>query len=266
MIMEFLNSHFRLWGICSFEKIENNLIDCAAKKRLPQNARSVICVLFPYLLEAETYREANLSRYAAAEDYHSVASKRLGDACNGLKEMYPKEEFAFFCDNSPIPEVEAATLAGLGFRGKNGLLINPDFGSFLFIGEIVTSLKLEAKTEIRSGCSACEKCIQACPTGALQKSGFQKELCISKITQKKGQLTAGEEALLKKGGSVWGCDICQLACPLNKNITIHPEPEFTKNIKPRFSPEDEAEKRAYAWRGKETLLRNLKILQQEEEI
>ena len=140
-----------------------------------------------------------------------------------LREAYPDLTFALFADHSPIMEVDAAARAGLGVLGMNGLLLTPGYGSFVFIGELIT----DADYTLVTGepipdfpadpprCEGCGLCVKACPAGcrAGDRSG-----CLSALTQKKGDLTPEETAAIVKGGLVWGCDACQLACPHNRAI------------------------------------------------
>ena len=248
-----------LWGICPFDKIENELIPCRAKSRLPENAKTIIVACFPYLLKSENYKDINISKYAAVTDYHSVVLDRLDRAVKKLKELYPDEKFAAFADNSPIPEVDAACLADLGVRGLNTLLITAEYGSYVFIGEIVTTLDIPASAAVQKGCTECRKCVDTCPSGALSEGGFDKERCLSHITQKKGILTPDEEKLMRECGCVWGCDICQDVCPMNKNAKTTQIEEFLSSPIARIASGCELDSRAYEWRGRNVIERNLAL-------
>lgn len=248
-----------LWGACPFDTIKDGLIDCRAKSRLPENAKTVIVACFPYLLEEKNYKDINISKYAAVTDYHTVALGRLNSACQKLLELYPGYEFTAFADNSPIPEVEAACSAGLGVRGMNTLLITREYGSYVFIGEIVTNLETDCDAVPQKNCIGCKKCIEACPSGALCESGFDRAICLSQITQKKGVLSEKEEELMKECGCVWGCDICQDACPMNQNAAVTEIEEFLSSSIPCVSSGCELEGRAYEWRGRKVIERNISI-------
>ena len=254
-----------LWGMCPFDKIKDGLIDCRAKSRLPHNAKTVIVACFPYLLEENNYQGINVSKYAAVTDYHTVALSRLNSAVKKLEELFPGHEFAAFADNSPIPEVEAACIAGLGAIGLNTLLITEEYGSYVFIGEIVTSLETGCDVVEKKSCIGCQKCIEACPSGALGKGGFEKTLCLSEITQKKGVLSEKEETLMKECGCVWGCDICQDVCPMNKHAAKTQIEEFLLSPIPCVSSGCELEGRAYEWRGRKVIERNISILSKRKE-
>lgn len=259
MLNKIISELTPVYGFCRFSDIEDQLIECRAKNRLPQNAQSVIVMLFPYYLGEEKYEGSNLSRYAVVPDYHPAIAEAVAPALEQLRECYPNEVFEFFTDSSPVPEVKAALLAGLGVLGKNRLLINKSYGSWIFISEIVTTLSLPVKEPDELQCMNCGKCIAACPTGALGNEGFDKELCLSDITQRKGSLTEVQERLIKSTGCAWGCDICQSVCPMNRDIIINPSKIFLNGIETAARTDNIAD-RAYAWRGKKVIERNLEII------
>lgn len=244
------------WGVCPFSAVEKQLLNVRSANRLPDGAKSVLTVLFPYLLEEKYYTDARLSRYAVPADYHVVCGEILENICCLLSQKYPENRFVPFVDASPIPEVQAACFSGLGIKGKNGLLIHKEYGSWVFIGEIVTDLTIEyAPIAVRS-CIGCLACVRACPTGALTQDGHNAQRCLSHISQKK-KLTAEDELLLQEHNCLWGCDRCQTVCPMNANAKTTPISAFrdtasalTREIEPP---------RAYAWR-KDAIFRNLSLL------
>ena len=256
---EILDRYFKEWGSCPFSAVGDKVIDCRAKARLPENAKSVICVLFPYLLDKSGYEGQNVSKYAVVPDYHGVAADIMKDVCGKLKEAYPEEEFVAFCDNSPVPEVFAAASAGLGKVGVNNLLINERYGSYIFIIEIVTTLDMGTDAKIPESCPKCGKCLDACPTDALRQRRF--DLCLSAITQKKGELDENERRLIVEGGCAWGCDKCQDACPLNAKAETTDVARFIDGAIARVGVDTPIEGRAYAWRGKATIERNLRLFE-----
>ncbi len=259
---EILSNYTPVFGFCPFEKIKDSLINCRAKSRIPENAQSVIVLLFPYNLGDSAYEGSDISKYAVVPDYHDTIAAMLSDICQRLKTAYPNEDFISFTDNSPIPEVKAAMLAGLGVRGLNGLFINPVFGSWVFIGEIVTTKKYNYPTLADNDlvCIKCEKCLKACPTQALSGNGIDAERCLSFITQKKGELTPEQEALIKESGCAWGCDICQNVCPMNNGAKTEPIEIFKSGAELKARTDSDISDRAYAWRGEKVIKRNLKIL------
>lgn len=260
-LRDVMNAAAPLWGVCPFEAVAQRLIDCRAKRRLPPGAKTVLIAAFPYLLPEAAYAGRNLSRYAAVTDYHAVALARLEEACAQLRALYPNAAFAAFADNSPIPEVGAACAAGLGVRGDNGLLITERFGSYVFLGEIVTDLILPGGAQPVSGCLHCGRCKAACPAQSITTAGVDRARCLSAVTQRKGALTPQEQTLLRESGCVWGCDICQEVCPLNRAAEVAPLPEFLEAPCAVAAPGCDLTGRAFAWRGRAVIERNLAILQ-----
>lgn len=243
------------FGVCAFAEIKDRLLPCAAAKRLPSDAKSVIVCVFPYRFPETQGRE--LSRYACVPDYHKAAGGVLENMAAALKTAYAAYQFVPFIDNSPVPEVYTAAKAGLGSIGKHGLLIHPQYGSYVFIGEIVTDMPLETTGGEMTECMNCGACMEACHGGCLPDS---RDTCVSAITQKKGDLSADEIALIKKGGLVWGCDRCQEVCPHNKDVMIAPHPCFD-TFTPCFIENDPRfADRAYAWRGEAVIRRNIEIM------
>ncbi len=240
------------FGFCPFCEVSEHLLECRAKERLPKAAKTVICFAFPYKVKQEAPK--NISRYAAVPDYHNICAELLGEVADALKEQYPQNEFEVFIDNSPIPEVFAASYAGLGAIGKNGLLITERFGSFVFIGEIVTDLSIEGGEKLK-GCSSCGACVAACPVG------LKKSECLSAVTQQKSDLSAEQIKSIKKGGSVWGCDICQNACPHNVRVETTFIDEFYKGYRDCYLKGEDIKGRAYEWRGERVILRNASLFE-----
>lgn len=252
------------FGICSFEQILPCL-ECRAKQRIPQDAASVLVCLFPYY--TGEHKERNISRYAMVTDYHMIAGEYLNRFCKALQEVFPQNQFEPFTDNSPIREVSAAFHAGLGRRGKNGLILHPKYGSYVFIGEVVTDLVLQPDQPLNPGeCIGCGKCQNVCPQGALQSDGSVcLERCRSHITQKKGELTDWEIGQIQDGGLIWGCDICNDVCPMNQEAKVlTPVPEFLESavaVLDAQIAERLLKTRAYNYRGKKTILRNIQLLE-----
>lgn len=252
-------------GVCRFSDLSDSLFNCAAKRRIPENAESVIVYLFPYYLGEEYYKDINVSKYAVPDDYHITALSYLKEASRILKEQYPDFEFVPFCDNSPINEVKAAVLSGLGVRGENALLINEKYGSFCFIGEIVTNKHFEANEYKERSCLKCMRCKTLCPMNALKTGSVEKSVCLSDITQKKSELSGFESEKIAESGCAWGCDICQDVCPMNKNIPPTPVREFYLTAKAHRNIGENIENTAFSWRGEKVINRNLEILYCQEE-
>lgn len=245
-------------GVCEFEKI-GELIDCRAKSRIPRNARSVIVYLFPYYLGENVYKNSNISKYSVPADYHIIAGEYLEKAVEELRKGFPENDFQWFCDNSPVREVNAAVLCGLGVKGRNGVLINEKYGSFCFIGEVITDAQLPCSVAEDRTCLNCGLCEKVCPGGALQEYKVDVQKCLSHITQKKGELCEQHKALIKDSGCIWGCDICQNVCPMNKNIEVTPVKEFIETARSLYKTGDIIDDRAFNWRGKAVIDRNFEI-------
>lgn len=247
------------YGVCAYAAVADRLLPCRAAARLPAGAASVIVAAFPYRFPEDGVPR-NISRYAAVNDYHRAVGGVMERVAAALQEEMPDEQFAVFCDNSPIPEVYAAAVAGLGVCGDNGLLIDRQFGSFVFLAEIVTTRAFPPTGTAAEECLHCGRCRAACPADGAEQD--RPGRCLSAITQKKGDLTEREQALVKRGGLLWGCDRCQEVCPLNESARIAPHPCFTEYI-PRLAEEDLAadlHEKPYGWRGAAPLVRNFEIL------
>lgn len=260
------------WGAVPYAALLEDMSSAACERAetLCPGAKTVLAAAFPYFT-GET--AGNLSVYARGMDYHAVLLRRLTISCNILSTKYPSYTFLPGADNSPLPERQAAWKAGLGLRGKNGLLLLPPYGSYVFLGTILTNLALEPKLSTSTPadvCISCGKCLQACPSRALEGGVFHIERCLSGLTQKKGALSPQEAALLKRHPTVWGCDLCQTVCPYNSAPKTTPLPEFSegyrasltlaeldgltnKTFRARFG------RYAFAWRGPGPLKRNLKL-------
>ena len=238
------------FGVCSFSLLKDSLINCRNINRIPNNAQSVIIVAFPYKVKEE--KPLNISRYAAVCDYHTVVEKYLEAFVKSLLEKYPNNKFVCFTDNSPIPEVYAGAVSGLGVKGKNGLLITKEYGSFVFLGEIVTDLYIESENRY-SECINCGVCLKICPVH------LNKEKCLSAVTQKKKDLNAEEQRLIRDNGSIWGCDICAEICPMNTDQGLSDIKEFINSYRNEYVLGEKSEDRAYNWRGEEVIKRNFSL-------
>jgi epoxyqueuosine reductase len=249
-------------GVCALRDLPS-LIDCRAKSRMPAQAKSVIVCLLPYY--PGEYPQRNVARYALCDDYHPAALMLLEGVCSQLRQTFPGHAFVPFVDISPIPEVKAATLAGLGRQGRHGMLIAPYYGCHVFIGSVVTDLAIEPDQPVEEDCGSCRACLSACPSGALTERGFVRERCRSFLTQKRGALEPWQEEEIRSGNLVWGCDICLDACP-HKGTVLSPLKEMRKNPLPLLTREnlkDALAVKAYAYRGENVLLRNLQLIEQE---
>lgn len=227
---------------------------------------SAIMIAVPYLTKHENQ---NISSYAVPRDYHIFFKQLFDELIPKLCERYPNSRFQGFSDNSPIDERHAALLSGLGILGDNSMLITEKYSSYVFLGEIITDYPIECVANEIKHCLKCGKCQLACP---MQKIGD----CLSALTQKKGELTKFEVDSIRKYGSAWGCDICQEVCPYTLHAkhtgTIYTDVEFFKaKLLPTLDEQaislmsdEEFSERAYSWRGRNVITRNLKILENKE--
>ena len=245
--------NIEFFGFCPFSALEQGLFQNAAAKKIPSNSKTVITFLFPYKVKEK--RPENISRYASVGDYHLVCGEMLKNISNLLKKRYENFAFEPFIDNSPINEVKAGVLSGLGVLGKNRLLINKKYGSFCFIGEIITDYEIQTVNEVNTSCINCNACINSCPSGFLNDNSP----CLSSITQKKAPLLENEKTLIKNSGVIWGCDICQEVCPMNKNKELTPIKAFLESYKNEYKKGDDIKGRAFEWRGEKVILRNFEL-------
>ena len=254
----FENEKIEYFGAVGRESIR--LINERLLSRYDLNPKSAIIFLLPYYVgDAE-----NLSEYSAARDYHIIISEITTRLVSLLSEIYPDNKFVGFGDHSPIDERFAAVSRGLGIFGENGLIINEKYGTYVFLADVLSDVDPEVlgadPPRPVSKCEGCELCKTSCPTGALSGCGD----CLSMITQKKGELTESELDLMVKVGTVWGCDVCQRVCPHNINAQVTPIRFFKDNRITNLTEsvlleleDEEFKKRAFAWRGKKTVLRNV---------
>ncbi len=233
-----------------------------------QSPKSAIVCLFPYY--TDTTDNTNLARYTWGQDYHLIVPQYLEKIIAHLQTKHPEYEYEIHCDTSPLADRYVAYQAGLGFFGRNQCLIHPTLGSFTVIGTILTDLPLPTNTPLTQSCLNCGHCIAACPGSALTEEGFSFTTCKSYLTQKKGDLSTEEEAIIAKTPLIFGCDICQNVCPHNQSLKSTPLPEF-QQVEPWLAVEklqDITNKefksqfghRSFAWRGKKILLRNQHII------
>lgn len=199
-------------------------------RKLVPGARSVISFLYNYMPEEEELSSTShkIARYAYGRDYHKVIKKKLKHLMAELQEKIGDFDARCFTDSAPIMEREWAERAGLGWKGKNTLLINTKKGSYYFLAEIICDLELQYDAAISDHCGSCTKCIDACPTDAIAENGYilDASKCISYLTiERKESLPLEFREHMEDW--MFGCDICQEVCPWNRFSTPHSEPDFT---------------------------------------
>lgn len=246
-----------------------SLAEIDIEKRINPNlimpgAKSIIVCLFSY----HAKYMGNISSYAYGKDYHKVIKEKLIKISKPLLDN--GYQFEVFCDNGSLSDRFLAKKCGLGFVGKNGMLINEKLGSEFFIGYIITDCEIdEDKPMDKKVCIGCNKCINSCPGGAIGEDfSFDENLCVSYLTQKKGELSDEEIQIIKKSGYIWGCDICNSVCPYNENAPYTDIEEFKSDTINSLDISDEISNkefnnlykdRAFSWRGKNVLIRNINI-------
>lgn len=184
-------------------------------RSLLRDARSVLCVAVPYALpepKAKSPLSGRVSNYAWSFDYHGKLHALLRAVADGIDQAAGKSVTAVACDTKPLAERAFAARSGLGWVGKHTNVISPGLGSFVFLGEIVSTIELHADLPLRKSCGACKSCVDACPTGALRGDyTIDARRCISDLTQRTDAIPAELRPFV--GDWVWGCDLCQLVCP-----------------------------------------------------
>ena len=219
----------------SMSYLEKNIDKRLNPTILVPGSKSVISLAFNYFPPKKLIDNNNfiISKYAYGRDYHKVLKKKLKKLFFLMREKIGNIEGRVFVDSAPIHERAWAKLSGLGWIGKNSLLINKNQGSFFFLAEIICDLELEYDEPVLNKCGNCSRCIDACPTDAITKAQvINAKKCISYLTIENKE-NIPEELNDSMNNSIFGCDICQDVCPWNKNSKPHEEIEFLpkKNLR-----------------------------------
>lgn len=223
-------THFNNWlrdeNHAEMNYLERNKEKRFDPRKLHEGTKTIISLLYPYEKAKQT-DNCKIASYAHGEDYHTFLRKKIESVLNFIKEILPNHKPRFFVDSAPVADRYWAWKSGLGFIGKNGFLIHPENGSRFFIGHIFTAIDfMEYKeTHIKQACGTCTKCIDACPTNAIDpQKGLNANLCISYHTIESKEAIP-RHITEKNPNWVYGCDICQNVCPYNHK-TILPSPEL----------------------------------------
>ncbi|WP_407984364.1 tRNA epoxyqueuosine(34) reductase QueG [Priestia abyssalis] len=237
-------------------------------------ARSIIAIALAYPSKMQNppkstkqERRGIFCRASWGRDYHAVLRDRLEKLEQFILEKVPEATVKSMVDTGELSDRAVAERAGIGWSGKNCAIITPEFGSYVYLGEMVTNLPFPPDTPIEDRCRTCNKCIDVCPTGALVGPGqLNSQRCIAFLTQTKGFLA--EEFRVKLGNRLYGCDTCQTVCPENKGKDFHfhaemePDPELAKPLlKPLLHMSNREFKEKFghvsgSWRGKKPIQRN----------
>lgn len=208
--------------------MENYLEKRLEVTRLYPEAKSVVSVGLNYYtpgIQSDDPQKAKISRYAWGRDYHKVIKKKLKSALTDIREHTTGVDGRLFVDTAPIQDKLWAVEAGLGWQGKNTNILTRDYGSWLFLGEIVLNTELIYDRPMTDFCGSCTTCIDACPTLALTPYKLDARKCISYLTIEMWDRPLPEELAPKMDNWVFGCDICQDVCPWNRfeKPTVHAE-------------------------------------------
>jgi epoxyqueuosine reductase len=284
IIKKFEHDNNVLIGVC-----DNSILNFKINKKTPfvsytlaertnpllafDKTKSIIVMATPYgkrlNFVPDNKKRAQISISAAGQDYHTKSRALLEKL---MAEINQKTNYKIFVDTGPLNERALAKKAGLGFIGKNCSLITEKFGSFVFLGYALIDIFITPTQPAISGsCGSCNLCIEACPTKALSNNGMDPYICASYLTQSKQEIP---ERLKKGMHYIYGCDICQNACPKNNgkyiseinNIDlVMPEFKFLKSLTGKQFKEIYGGT-AMFWRGKKTIMRNVGILEKNEDI
>lgn len=215
-------------------------------------------------------RRGIFCRASWGTDYHVILRERLEKLAAFITEKVPEASTKLMVDTGELSDRAVAERAGIGFSGKNCAIITPEFGSYVYLGELMTNIPFTPDSPVEDSCGDCRKCLDACPTGALVQGGqLNAQRCLSFLTQTKGFLA--DEFRVELGNRVYGCDTCQQVCPKNKKMDFHlhpetePEPEAAKpKLKPLLRISNRKFKETFghmagSWRGKKPIQRNVMI-------
>lgn len=208
--------------------MERNLEKRTNPQLLVEGAKSVIVLLQNYYPQKFTFQsEFKIAKYAWGEDYHFVLKEKMFDLLGYINQNISPTKGRCFTDSAPVAERSWAVKAGLGWIGKNGNLLTRNFGSFVFIAELIIDLELEYDTpNLRNYCGSCNICVDQCPTKAIVAPGvIDSRKCISYLTiENKNDIP--EEFRGKTENWIFGCDICQDVCPWNRKASPTREQRF----------------------------------------
>lgn len=237
-------------------------------------AKSIIAIAIAYPSKIDSNPKSSEGSYRGfvarsgwGKDYHSILQEKLHLFGTYLKQLVPDAEYVYMTDTGVLSDHAVAERAGIGWIGKNSLLLTEEFGSYVYLGEMITNIEFAEDNPMENLCGECTKCIDACPTSAIvNPNQIHAKKCLSFVTQRKDML---EEFYMEKlGNRLYGCDTCQVVCPYNKGINFThqedalPNPELAKPLlKPllKISNKEFKEtwnKTASGWRGKKTIQRN----------
>lgn len=228
-----------------------------------------IAVAYPHKLKQQpqktAYKRGKFTPNSWGLDYHYVLQDKLDRLAKGIEELTADFEYKGMVDTGALVDTAVARRAGIGFIGKNGLVISKEFGSYMFLGELITNLDIEPDQPVDYGCGDCNRCVTACPTSCLIGDGtMNAKRCLSFQTQDKGVMDLEFRKKIKT--VIYGCDICQICCPYNKGLDNPLATEIDPDLAhPELLPFLELSNGQFkekfghiagSWRGKNILQRN----------
>jgi epoxyqueuosine reductase len=209
--------------------MENHFEKRIDPRQLVEGAKSVISLTYNYFTEEkqDDTETPKISQYAYGVDYHYVVKEKLKNLLNFIQAEIGEVNGRAFVDSAPVLERDWAKRSGVGWVGRNTLLINPKQGSFFFLAELILDLDLVYDNPIKDYCGTCRKCIDACPTEAISPEGYFMDgsKCISYLTIELREALPTEYQN-KMDNWMYGCDVCQDVCPWNRFSKRHNEPQF----------------------------------------
>lgn len=241
---------------------------------LMEEPRSIISIALAYpskmkvrVVSKKGERRGIFCRASWGKDYHLILRERLQQLEEFIQLKLPTAKCKSMVDTGELVDRAVAERAGIGWSGKNCSIITPEFGSYVYLGEMITTIPFEPDEPIEDRCGTCNKCIDACPTGALVQGGqLNAQRCIAFLTQKKGFIA--EQFREKIGNRIYGCDTCQTVCPVNKGKDFHFHDEMEASpeiVKPLLTPILHMSNREFkekfghlsgSWRGRKPIQRN----------
>jgi epoxyqueuosine reductase len=208
--------------------LENHFDKRLDPTKLVPGAKSIVSLIYNYYPQSETIQPGNLkiAKYAYGEDYHIVIKDKLKEFMSRIQEEIGDVNGRVFVDSAPVMERQWAAKSGIGWIGKNSLLLNKQMGSFFFLAELIIDLELESDSPAKDYCGTCTACIDACPTDAIVGNGvIDSNKCISYLTiELKDSIP--QEFKGKMENWIFGCDVCQDVCPWNRFSKPHSEKRF----------------------------------------
>ncbi|MDY4762287.1 tRNA epoxyqueuosine(34) reductase QueG [Streptococcus thoraltensis] len=251
---------------------EHKVIEERLKPKLSlESAKTIIsiAVAYPNKLPVKPpktqYKRGKITPNSWGLDYHYVLQDKLNRLAKGIEELTEDFEYKGMVDTGALVDTVVAKRAGIGFIGKNGLVISKEFGSYMYLGELITNLEIEPDQEVDYGCGDCTRCLESCPTSCLIGDGtMNARRCLSFQTQDKGMMAMEFRKKIKT--VIYGCDICQICCPYNRGIDNPLASEIDPELaQPELIPFLELTNRSFkeqfgmiagSWRGKNILQRN----------